>query len=416
MSAGVGKKVGMDQLSNDLASLRIQREGPPGRSPLLRTLAAFAIAGAVLVGGYLFGAPYLEAKVFRPTVEVSEIVLVSPAHSQIDLTSTGYVIALRKSKVAAKVPGRIARLLVREGDDVKAGQLIAELEDSEQISLIRSAKTKVLAAKARRELARANLAEMKLQADRQKALAEKNAAPRATADDLSMRVASLMESLRAADAEVASLEAEVESLTVTQQQLKVTSPLSGRVVEKISDAGELVGLGQAQAIVEIADFDTLVVETDVPEARLHHVKVGGPCEIVLDAYPGKRYRCQTSEIVPRVNRAKATVPVRVRFADDREGVLPDMAARVSFLQKALDAEAMKEPSHLVVPANAVAERSGAKVVFVLDGDQVRMTPISIGREFGSGFELDRGPPQGTKVVKNPPTTLEDGQRIKERNQ
>jgi hypothetical protein len=77
---------------------------------------------------------------------------------------------------------------------------------------------------------------------------------------------------------------------------------------------------------------------------------------------------------------------------------------------------VKEPPHLVVPSNAVTERAGAKVIFVLDGDQVRMTPVTLGDAIASGYEVKKGPPAGTKVVKNPPPTLEDATRIKERNQ
>ena len=53
---------------------------------------------------------------------------------------------------------------------------------------------------------------------------------------------------------------------------------------------------------------SLLVETDVPEGRLHLVKKGGPCEIVLDAYPDKRFRGEVVEVSPRLNRAKATAP------------------------------------------------------------------------------------------------------------
>jgi RND family efflux transporter MFP subunit len=402
-----------DQLSSDLASLRIQRDAPPRRSVL--TYVIGFVGAVVLLGcAYAFGAPYIEAKVFRPEVSATEIMLVSPAQSSVNLTATGYVIAEVKSKVGTKVQGRLAKLYVREGDTVKAGQMIAELDDAEQQSAIRTARAKVATAKARLELSRAKLAENKLQAERQRVLAERNAAPKATAEDLGMRVKSLGESARAAEAEVASAEAEVESLSVTLRDMKIVAPINGRVVEKVTDVGESVVPGGA-AIVELADFATLIVEVDVPEARLHHVKVGGPCEIVLDAYPGRRYRCATREIVPRVNRAKATVPVKVRFVDDAEGVLPEMAARASFLDKELDANQMKEPPHLVVPQNAVADRAGAKMVFVLDGDQVRMTPVSLGQPMAGGFELEQGPPAGTKIVKSPPPTLDDGARIKERN-
>ena len=91
------------------------------------------------------------------------------------------------------------------------------------------------------------------------------------------------------------------------------------------------GIATDMGGVEIADFTTLMVETDVPEQRLHQVKMGGPAEIVLDAFPNRRYRGKAVEVTPKVNRAKATVTVKVAFVDENEGVLPDMAARVSFL-------------------------------------------------------------------------------------
>jgi hypothetical protein len=69
----------------------------------------------------------------------------------------------------------------------------------------------------------------------------------------------------------------------------------------------------------------------------------------------------------------------------------------------------------VVPESAVTERAGGKVVFVLDGDQARMKSVTLGPKFGPGYELTDGPPSGTKVIKDPPSTMTDGQRVKERN-
>ncbi len=88
-----------------------------------------------------------------------------------------------------------------------------------------------------------------------------------------------------------------------------------------------------------------------------------------------------------MNRAKASVIVKVGFVDTKEGVLPDMAARVSFLEKEASAESMKEPPKLVVPAGAVTDRGGAKVVFVVDQGKVRMVQVALGAPVGAGFEL-----------------------------
>ena len=69
-----------------------------------------------------------------------------------------------------------------------------------------------------------------------------------------------------------------------------------------------------------------------------------------------------------------------------------------------------------VPGSALVERGGAKVVFTLDQGNVRMVPVKLGQPFGDGFELVDGPAPGTKLVSQPPATLEDGQAIKERSQ
>ena len=116
-----------------------------------------------------------------------------------------------------------------------------------------------------------------------------------------------------------------------------------------------------------------------------------------------------------MNRTKATVTVKVAFVDDREGVLPDMAARVSFLSSELDKAELKAPPKTIIPGEAVATRNGAKVVFVVQDGRLRLVPIELGPSFGSGFELKRGPTPGTRLVKNPAETLTDGQGVKEKS-
>jgi multidrug efflux pump subunit AcrA (membrane-fusion protein) len=135
---------------------------------------------------------------------------------------------------------------------------------------------------------------------------------------------------------------------------------------------------------------------------------------VLDAFPQNRLRGKALEVTPKVDRAKATVTVKVEFVDKFEQVLPEMSARVSFLSGELDAQAVKQPPKTIVPDTSLAERGGSKVVFVLEGEQVRMTPVTLGAAFGSGFELVEGPRPGTRVIKNPDAKLSDGQRVKER--
>jgi RND family efflux transporter MFP subunit len=425
-----------DPLSNDLASLKISRDQPaePSRGWLKPVLGG-ALLLVLAVVGYRFAAPILEAKFFKTEVALTEIVVVSPAEASVELTSTGFVVPQRVSSVSSKASGRVAKVHVVQGQTVKAGDLLFELDPADEQANINSAKSRVAAAiaraatsRAQAETARAELAEAKLRADRETSLAEQGVAPTGSADDLRARATSLERAVKAAEAvalaagaEAGAVSSELKALETNVHNLQIIAPIDGTVLNKPPEVGEYVGplptgVNMELAGVELADFKSLVVETDVPEQRLYLVKANGPTEIVLDAFPQQRYRGQTIEITPRVDRAKATVMVKVKFVDETKNVLPDMAARVSFLTAELDEASMKAPPKTVVPASAVVERAGAKVVFVAEGDKVRMAPVQLGPDMGRGFELQQGPSPGTKVVVNPPDTMVDGQKIKERTE
>jgi len=154
-----------DTLSDDLASLRIDRGAPP--PPPRRARWAFAVA---VVAGLALAAraalPELEARVFRPQVTTTEVASVAPAGVLVRVTSTGYVMPQRTAKVAAKVVGRVARVHVREGESVREGQVLFELETADVESAIASARARVAAAVARVAAAKATHAEASGQADR----------------------------------------------------------------------------------------------------------------------------------------------------------------------------------------------------------------------------------------------------------
>src|SRR5262245_17178622 len=410
-----------DQLSSDLASLRIDRENNPQRRGPLFYIAAVLLPLGLLGAGAVYSAPFIEARLFKTEVAVTEIASISASHATTELTSTGYVMPQTVSQVAHKVFGKIAKVFIKQGAEVKEGDILLELDAIDQEASIAAARARAAAAAARVHTAKAGHSENKRQQERAQALANEGVGPKAAAEDLAARSESLEEQIHAAEAEVKAANAEVAALQVGMKNLKVLAPISGTVLSKPPEVGEALGfvaggLGAQGGSIEIADLSTLAVETDVPEARLHQIKVGQPTEIVLDAYPDRRYRGKTIELVPRVNRAKATATVKVTFVDPADGVLPDMSARVSFLSKEIDKSALTEKPKTVVPSAALTDRNGAKVVFVIDGDLVRMTPVTLGGANGNGFELMSGPGPGTRVVRDPPSTLVDGVRIKQKGE
>lgn len=419
-----------DPLAADLASLRISRDEPaphrPGAARYGKILLALALFAALGVAAF-FGYRVLRARIFKTEVAVTEITLVSPAQASIDLTSTGYVVAQTVAKIGVKSVGRVTKVGIHEGERTKAGQVLFELDSTDQKSAIAAAQAKVIgqraranAARARAQVSRANVAEIKTQWERTKKLVATGALPPAQADDLLMRMKGLQAQVvaadadaGAADAEANALLAEVSALQTGIGNLTIAAPIDGTAVTKAVEVGDVVG--PTSTLVELADFATLMVETDVPEGRLSLVKPGAPAEISLDAFPGKRFRGAVVEVNPRLNRSKATATVKVMFRDAVPEVLPEMAARVSFLTKALEVAELHEQPKKVVPSGAIVERGGLKQVFVLENGTVRMVQVTLGAPFGAGFELIDGPSPGTRVVKDPPPTLADGQSAKEKS-
>ena len=402
-----------DQLSNDLAALRIVRDEAPRSSPWLKRLLVVAVLGGIGAAAYLYGLPAVESRVFKTEVELTQILAVSPTEAESKLTSTGYVVPQRTSKVGAKLSGRILAVHVEEGKAVKKGDLLAEIDGADLLAQLQTAKARVGAARAAVETAKAELADAKQKAVRERKLVDSGYGAKAAAEDLEARVPPAQRQVAAQSANVKALQAEVDALEANMQYLKVFAPMDGVVVSKPAQAGEMVGNFVTTPIVELTDFGSLVVESDVPEGKLHLIGLGDPCDVILDAYPDRTLAGRVKEVSPRVNRAKATVTVKVAFESDTKDVLPDMSARVTFLSAERDPNAANEKPKVVVPKVAIAERDGAQVVFVYDDGTVTMKPIEIGDEIGSGYELLSGPGVGTKLVRDPSDELRDGQKVKQ---
>jgi RND family efflux transporter MFP subunit len=401
-----------DQLAADLASLRIDRAPKPPRKGLRMFVGLVATAGA-FTALVMMGKPWVESRIFKTEVTVTEIALVSPVQADVDITATGYVIPQSTAKVAAKIVGRLSKVNVREGDVIKAGHVLFELDPDDQNAAIAAAQARAAAASARIATARANTAEVDIELKRQKKLAETGAAARAEVETLQARLNALAAAISAAEAETRASQAEVVSLTTGAKNLRIVAPIGGTAMTKPASVGDVANPGQV--LVELADFDSLLVEVDVPEGRLGKVRANAPCEIALDAFTSERFPGRVVDIGPRLNRAKATALVKVKFDKPPKELRPEMSARVSFLQKALDQAKINEPDKIIVPAGAVVDRGGSKAVWVIEDGKIRLVPVTLGDAFGGGFVIQKGPPPKTRVVKDPAPGLADGMPVKERS-
>ena len=408
----------MPTVADELKSLRIERGEPasglPGwAGPAIAVIVVLALLGA--------GWKILAPRIFVPEVETTAVSLVSPAQAQQLLVATGYVVPQRQANISPRIGGRVAKLFVEDGTVVKKGQLIAVLEDADFRAQVLQAKADVAAAQAREKRAESDLFEAQRAFDREKVVQAKGVSTPAALDQATARFEGAKAQLSAAQSETTAAKARVEVARVNLDNCYVRAPFDGRITQKLTDIGEIVfgaqsaGTGGRGGIASLADFSTLQVEADVSESQVAKLALGTPAEIVLDAFPDRRYRGKVAEVRPRVDRAKATVTVKVAFVDDPRDVLPDMGAKVTFLAKELDAAQAKAAPIAAVQSDAVVERGENKVVWVVGpNEEVRTAPVVTGAPMGGLVALREGPPAGTKVVRRPNGDLRPGMRVKEK--
>lgn len=347
-------------------------------------------------------------------VETTTISQAYPSQAYTLLNATGYVVAQRKAAVASKATGRLELLNVREGSQVKAGEILARLESNDVTAQMQQAAAGVNLARANLEQGEAELREALRALNRSSELLAKKFVSPAAHDTVIARHEKAQAALSGYKASIAVAQANLRAAQVAVEQTLIRAPFDGVVLTKNANVGDVItpfssALGSQAAVVTMADMATLEVEADVSEANLAKVKVGQPCEIQLDALPGQRFRGVVQRTVPTVDRAKATVLVKIRFIDVDARVLPEMSAKVAFLEK--ETPEAERTARMVVQPAAVVERDGAAVVFVVKDGKVAQVAVKSGMKIGELVEVVGKVAVGDKVVVRPPEKLRDGSLV-----
>ena len=352
-----------------------------------------------------------------PAVEVEATTVgeIYPAQSLTLLNASGYVVAQRKAAVASKVTGRLVSISVEEGDVVRKGDIIAKLENEDTAAARTQAYANLEASRAELERAKAELHDAKINLDRQKELLTKDYISRLEYDSADARYKKALAAVAGAEAAVRASAAAFHGAEVAYGYTFIRAPFDAVVLTKDADIGDIVTpIGAAAeakaAVVTIADMDSLLVEADVSESNLKQVKTGAPCEIQLDAFPGLRLQGAVHMIVPTADRTKASVMVKVKFLDKDKRILPEMSAKVAFLERTLKPEELKP--RVAVNSSAIVTHSNRKYVFLINDNTAIETPVSTGRQFGDMTEILDGVKPGDRIILNPARKIKNSTRVK----
>lgn len=399
--------------NEDLSKLRIDKSvASLSRRGRKKTIS---IALAILIM-LIIGIAALRG-VLTPAVEVEATTIgqIYPSQTLTLLNASGYVVAQRKAAVASKVTGRLISIAVEEGDEVKKGDVIARLENEDSAAGQKQASANLEASRAELERTKAELHDAKINLDRQRELLAKDYISRLEYDSTEARYKKAVAAVASAEASVKAYAAALHGTEVAFGYTFIRAPFDAVVLTKDADIGDIVTpIGAAAsakaAVVTIADMNSLLVEADVSESNLKQVKAGEPCEIQLDAFPDLRLRGEVHMIVPTADRTKASVMVKVKFLDKDIRILPEMSAKVAFLERTLKPEELKP--RIAVNASSVVTQNRQKYVFLIKDNIAIETLISTGEQFGDMIEVLDSVKPGDRIILKPTGKIKNRTRVK----
>lgn len=324
-----------------------------------------------------------------------------------DLTQTvqaaGVLQAKVKVDVGAQVSGQIQKLHVVLGQAVRKGDLLVSIDPELARSDVAQAEAAVAQQRASMDSLQVNLAAARREAGRQQRLLAGQATAGTEAEKANDDLARLEADLRGQTATLARLQAELDKKRLNLGYTRITAPMDGIVVSLPMQEGQtVIAIQVPPVLLTLANLDTIVVRTKVPEADIQSVAVDQAARFVTLSSETKRYEGQVKVIQPVPERAGNAVYYNVLFeVDNRDRKLfSDMTVQV-------DIETGKAKQVPTVPVVALGERDkdGRYTVQVLDADN-KPTPrqIRIGLQDGARAQVLDGLKVGEKVLLAPAPT------------
>jgi len=389
--------------TKSLEALRITR---PKEKPRRRRTPGVLLAIIILVTAVSAPTAYevYSRTVGRPQT-VQTIMVVSNRGGQpgVMLTGSGYVVTRHKYiTIGTKILGQIVAEPIEEGQHVRSGDLLAQIDDRDYQAQLRQAA-------AARDLSEANLRLALARAERARQLIRTGVISKDEYD-------TTMSAAEVAQAALKRDTAAVEYANFLVNQCRITSPITGIVLQKYRELGDTINFGgQIQAgggatdIAQLADTDDMRAEVDINEADLAKVSLGSHASVVPDAYADRRFEASLVKVYPKADRQKGTVKVEVQLNQpDLQIIKPEMSVKVSFLEN--QTPATQEP-RITVPKGAVRSEEGETYVWTVREGIVQRVGIVRGQETETGIEIEQGLNDGDVVVVSPQANLASGRRV-----
>ena len=309
------------------------------------------------------------------------------------ISSVGTVEAWHDVTVSAEAAGKVVEVRADEGDPVKQGATIIRLDDELSALGVAQADAQVAMAKANHEKAKRDL--------------KRNEELFGTQDITESQIEMARLAVETAEAGLRSAEV---MLKIARRQLadtKVKSPIRGKVAERYLDRGEMVSPGMPVATV--VDLSRIRVETTVSEEEIAQIEKGQQAYLTVDAYPDERFEGKISKVGLKADRQTRSFPVEIEMSDNKDEKLKSgMIARVEI-------EIKTYSDVILILQDAIVERMGERIVYVVENDRAARRPLILGRRADEWIVAEGGLEVGDQLVVAGQERLSSGKQVEVKN-
>ncbi|WP_422448526.1 efflux RND transporter periplasmic adaptor subunit [Thermoanaerobacterium sp. DL9XJH110] len=352
----------------------------------------------------------------------------------------GKVAAADEVSLSAKMSGRVEKILVKEGDEVKAGQVLIKLEQTDVLAQLNQAKAGYDAAVAHLNSlkngqlpqqiaqlqsaynqAEANFKNAKQNYDRMKTLLEDGAISKQQFEtaELQYNVAkeqyesartqlaitrekTAPESVAAAEAQVRQSEAALSAAQVAIQNTLITSPIDGTVGFINVKVGQLISAGLPVATV--GNLKSAEIVINVTEERVNALKVGQEAEVSVDSAGISGIKGRIVSISPFKDPKTQVYPVKILVPNEKGLLKSGMFARVRLV-------VALHPQVVTVPEEAVVDYDGTKIVYINEAGRARVQKVVTGPSSQGKIVIKNGLMPGKQLIVEGQDLLEDGTKV-----
>lgn len=335
-----------------------------------------------------------------PVVKGTVVETVRSAMLPETLEVVGTVRARTSAVVSARIPGTVSVLRVREGDRVKKGELLAQLDAQESLAMAAQATAGIDETRRALDeaLARKRLADTTL--ERYRHLFDEQAVTRQEFDTRQTEKELADQGVARAEARLRQAREGSRAASALADHTRVVAPISGVITARQADPGATVF--PAQALMTIEDEGSYQLELAVPESLSPRVKPGTAVRVTLDALKAE-FAARIAEVVPAADPASRTFIAKIRLA--QKGLKSGMFGRAAI-------DLGTGANGMLLPKKALLERGALTSVWVVEkGEIARMRLVKAGRALGDRVEVLSGLTDGERVVVNGVEKVGEGVKL-----